>query len=70
MKYDLVRINKYIADGLIVKQDHPEYPISIYNYSRTCQYDGKWDDLTIECRGLVLDREGNVMAKSFPKFFN
>jgi RNA ligase len=70
MKYDLDRINKYIAEGLIVKQDHPEYPISIYNYSRTCQYESKWDDLTIECRGLVLDREGNVMAKSFPKFFN
>jgi RNA ligase len=70
MKYDLDRINKYIAEGLIVKQDHPEYPISIYNYSRTCQYENKWDDLTIECRGLVLDREGNVMAKSFPKFFN
>lgn len=70
MKYDLDLINKYIADGLIVKQDHPIYPISIYNYSRTCQYESKWDDLTIECRGLVLDREGNVMAKPFPKFFN
>jgi len=70
MKYDLDKINKYIEDGLIVKQDHPEYPISIYNYSRTCQYEAKWDDLTIACRGLVLDNEGNVLAKPFPKFFN
>jgi RNA ligase len=70
MKYDLQLINKYIQDGLIVKQDHPEYPISIYNYSRTCQYENKWDDLTIACRGLVLDNEGNVLAKPFPKFFN
>ena len=70
MKYDIEVIEKYIADGLIVKQDHPIYPISIYNYSRTCQYENKWDDLTMDCRGLVLDREGNVIAKPFRKFFN
>ena len=70
MKYDLDRINKYIADGLVVKQEHPSLPISIYNYSRTCQYESKWDDITINCRGLVLDNEGNVIAKPFPKFFN
>ena len=29
-----------------------------------------WDDITLNCRGLVLDTEGNVIAKPFPKFFN
>jgi RNA ligase len=29
-----------------------------------------WDDITLNCRGLVLDNEGNVIAKPFPKFFN
>jgi RNA ligase len=29
-----------------------------------------WDDITLNCRGLVLDNEGNVVAKPFPKFFN
>ncbi|NCW47728.1 MAG: hypothetical protein EBV95_06335 [Actinobacteria bacterium] len=70
MKYNINLINKYVEDGLVVKQDHPGYPISIYNYSRTCQYEGKWDDITLSCRGLVLDNEGNVVAKPFPKFFN
>ena len=70
MKYDLDILNKYIADGLVVKQDHPSLPISIYNYSRTCQYESKWDDITINCRGLVLDKDGEVVAKPFPKFFN
>ena len=70
MKYDLDILNKYIADGLVVKQDHPHLPISIYNYSRTCQYESKWDDITINCRGLVLDKDGEVVAKPFPKFFN
>jgi RNA ligase len=29
-----------------------------------------WDDITLNCRGLVLDNEGNVIGKPFPKFFN
>jgi RNA ligase len=70
MKYDLNILNKYIDEGLIIKQVHPTLPLSIYNYSRECQYDGKWDDITSNCRGLVLDNDGNVIAKPFPKFKN
>jgi RNA ligase len=70
MKYDLTILSKYIDEGLIIKQVHPTLQLSIYNYSRECQYDGKWDDITLNCRGLVLDNKGNVIAKPFPKFFN
>jgi RNA ligase len=70
MKYDLNILSKYIDGGLVIKQVHPTLPLSIYNYSRECQYDGKWDDITLNCRGLVLDNDGNVIAKPFPKFFN
>jgi RNA ligase len=70
MRLDLDILNRYIADGWVVKNDHPTLPISIYNYSRATQYEGKWDEITKKCRGLILDREGNVVAKSFDKFFN
>jgi RNA ligase len=71
MKYNLELLQKhYIDKGLVVKQNHPTLPLSIYNYSRTTQYDGNWDRYTLACRGLVLDNEGNVIAKPFPKFFN
>ena len=70
MKYDLNILNGYIAKGLVVKQDHPTLPLSVYNYSRTCQYDSMWDEITLACRGLILDNEGNVIASSFAKFFN
>ena len=70
MKYNLEVLSDYIDRGLVVKQNHPTLPLSIYNYSRTTQYDGMWDDITLNCRGLVLDTEGNVIAKPFPKFFN
>jgi len=70
MKYDLEVLSDYINRGLVIKQNHPTLPLSIYNYSRECQYNGMWDDITLNCRGLVLDNEGNVVAKPFPKFFN
>ena len=70
MKYDLEVLSDYINRGLVIKQNHPTLPLSIYNYSRECQYNGMWDDITLNCRGLVLDLEGNVIAKPFPKFFN
>jgi hypothetical protein len=70
MKYDLEVLSDYINRGLVVAQTHPTLPLSIYNYSRECQYNGMWDDITLNCRGLVLDTEGNVIAKPFPKFFN
>jgi RNA ligase len=71
MKYNLELLQKhYIDKGLIIKQVHPTLPLSIYNYSRECQFNGNWDRYTLACRGLVLDNEGNVIAKPFPKFFN
>ena len=70
MKYDLSILNDYIDRGLVIKQDHLSLPLSIYNYSRECQYSKQWDDITLNMRGTILDIEGNVIAKPFPKFFN
>jgi len=70
MKYDLNILNEYVDKGLVIKQVHPTLPFIIYNYSRECQYNGVWDDITLNCRGLILDFDGNVIAKPFPKFFN
>jgi RNA ligase len=70
MVFDINILNDYVDKGLVVKNDHPTLPLSIYNYSRITQYEGKWDNITKSCRGLILDRDGNVVAKSFDKFFN
>ena len=70
MEFDLNILNDYIEKGLVVKNDHPTLPLSIYNYSRKAQYEKVWDNITKSCRGLVLDNNGNVIAKTFDKFFN
>lgn len=70
MRYEIELINRYINERLIEKNEHPKYPISIYNYSRECQYAEKWDAITLNMRGTVLDIDGNLIARTFPKFFN
>jgi RNA ligase len=70
MKYNLDILNKYIESGLLECQSHPILPLKIYNYSRDCQFDKKWDDITLAMRGTILDDEGNLIAKSYDKFFN
>jgi RNA ligase len=63
-------LNKYYEEGWVIKQTHSILPLTIWNYSQTTQYEGKWDEVTTICRGLVTDNKGNIVAKPFKKFFN
>lgn len=65
-------IKPYIDEGLISMCPHPEdEKICIFNYTQVCQFAGKWDDITRQCRGLIMNIEtGEVLARPFPKFFN
>ncbi len=64
-------LNTYYDNGWLVKQTHPTLPLTIWNYSRTTQFEGMWDEITIMCRGLVTDDEtGEIVARPFKKFWN
>ncbi|MBC7864045.1 MAG: hypothetical protein IAF38_13800 [Bacteroidia bacterium] len=56
--------------GYVNVQKHPSQDLFIYNYSSTAQYDRIWNEVTLQCRGLILDAENNVVARPFKKFFN
>jgi RNA ligase len=64
------KLNTYYNEGLLFKQVHPTLPLTIWNYSDRVQYDDLWNETLLMCRGLVTDNEGNIVAKSFNKFFN
>jgi RNA ligase len=70
MKYNIEVLNDYLSKGLLVRQDHPSLPLYIWNYSRTAQYERIWDAITTNMRATVTDHDGNVVARSFEKFFN
>jgi RNA ligase len=61
---------KMIDDGFISVRKHPEFDLYIHNYTAKAQYDRVWNESTLNCRGLILDGEGLVIARPFSKFFN
>lgn len=70
MNYELIK--PYIEKKLVSEQVHPENEnIRIFNYTQSCQFEGAWDDITKQCRGLIMNvATGEVLARPFPKFFN
>jgi len=66
----LITLEKYYKDGLLHKQIHPIKDLTIWNYSPKVQYERLWDDITIQCRGLVTNSKGDIVARPFKKFFN
>lgn len=59
--------NKYIS-----RRPHPDFPhIVILNYTENATYEKRWNEITLACRGLIIDEStGQVLARPFPKFFN
>jgi hypothetical protein len=63
-------LQAHIAAGNVTVRQHPSAELYILNYAQTVQYNGLWDEHTLACRGLILDGQGQVVARPFPKFFN
>jgi hypothetical protein len=63
-------LEEYHDKGLLFKQTHPTLDLTIWNYTPKVQYERLWDDITIQCRGLVTNSEGKIIARPFKKFFN
>lgn len=63
-------LEKYYEEGLLIKQTHPVKDLTIWNYTQKVQYEKLWDNITIQCRGLVTNSKGIIIAKPFTKFFN
>lgn len=66
-KNDLV---KAIDEDLVTQRKHPDLPLWIYNYGPEVQYRKLWNDVTLNCRGLILDEDFNIVARPWKKFFN
>lgn len=67
---DLGALGWYVEKGLVRRFAHPSGKLFGFNYTEQCTYEGAWDDVTRQCRGLIIDLEGNIVARPFAKFFN
>ena len=70
LKLDWKVLNKYIRNNLIIANKHSEYDLWILNYSPKVKLMKLWDDITIRCRGLVIDNDGHIIGNVIKKFFN
>jgi len=68
--FDQDLLEQHVRERNIRRQRHPDLPLTIYNYTERCVYERAWDEVTLACRGLIIDDEGIVRARPFPKFFN
>ena len=53
-----------------MRQVHPTLPLRIYKYTPDLQFSNEWDELTVRCRGLVVDNDGYQYSNPIPKFHN
>lgn len=63
-------LQEMVENGYVNVQKHPTEDLYIYNYSKGAQYEEVWNEITIQCRGLIMDGQGNILARPFKKFFN
>jgi len=68
----LEQIKEEVAAGRVTEQTHPAYPnLSIFKYTDQCMFEDGWNPISRICRGLIMDTStGDIIARSFPKFFN
>jgi len=67
---NISHLKEMIDEKLVIVQKHKDADYFIYNYSPRVQYEKLWNETTMQCRGLILDSEYNVIARPFKKFFN
>lgn len=64
-------VQSLIDDKYIRVQTHSKCPYEILNYTQKTQFEKKWNEVTLACRGLIRHRETKeVVARGLPKFFN
>jgi hypothetical protein len=63
-------LETYIENNLIIANKHLDHDIWILNYTPKTAAKNLWDDYTISSRGLVIDSDGNILARPFKKFKN
>ncbi len=67
---NIEKLEEAIHNGYIHKNKHPEADLWIYNYTQSAQYESYWTKETLQCRGLILDANYNIIANPISKFFN
>ena len=67
---NITLLKEMLAKGYVIRQKHPTEKLWIYNYTTATQYERVWNEITVQCRGLILDEKYQIIGRPFEKFFN
>jgi len=70
LPFTIDALEEMISSGYVKMTKHPERPLYIYNYTAKTQYEYMWNEVTMLCRGLILNEHYEIVARPFTKFFN
>ena len=64
-------LTEMIEQGYVRQQFHPAMPFRILNYTEKAMFEQVWNDVTQQCRGLIVHTMTSaVVARPYRKFFN
>ena len=67
---DIDQLHAMIDAKMVMVNYHPNGNLRILTYTKECQGERIWNDTTEKCRGLIIDRNNNIIARPFKKFYN
>jgi RNA ligase len=70
LPFSIEELERAVTEGHVTKRPHPDLPYFIYNYSPSVAFEKRWNAVTLNCRGLILDEDYNIVARPWKKFFN
>lgn len=70
LPFTIDALEEMISSGYVRMTKHLERSLYIYNYTAKTQYEYMWNEVTMLCRGLILDENYMIVARPFTKFFN
>ena len=69
-RVDFGVLDQYWRARRVLRTKHPTQDLYIWNYERSVNNHGDFDEVTMLTRALVTDGSGQINARSFPKFFD
>lgn len=71
MTPEYIKEHLELNKNLVTVKDSVKFPqYRVVKYKRKVFYDDLWNDFLLECRGLVLDQDNNVVSRPLKKIFN
>lgn len=69
--FDNDLVGQMISDKMISIRSHDDHDLYIVNYTDGAQFKNCWNDVTLNCRGLIYrGLTGEIVARPWKKFFN